>query len=202
MYFCSSPTQYYQFIIITDELEQYLSEQFSDNSPTHIDLLTNPHILSNPVFTLTDYHSYPSVPEDFTRHNLPPRFIIGFGYKPDINTILRLFSINIINPPSLHTNKASTLLLSSSLTLVYESTFMIPWANITHTDTNNILLYINNGELSYCINGHYIPHIWSSNLWLHNISRTNIELEFSHYLREVADRVSESAIVVLVSIII
>ncbi len=183
---------------ILEELQRYLAVQFNDTSPAHLNLLSDSHLLSNPVFTLLDYNRYTS---SLPRHSidteqlqrqqqtLPPRFIIGFSYKPDINTILRLFSVTLTQPPSQHSQPTSTLLLSSALTLVYSNSFLIPWSNITHTDTNNLLLFVDNGELSYCLNGEYIPHIWNTNLWLHNISNANLHLNFSHHLREVSDRV-------------
>ena len=181
---------------LPDELEQYLAEQFEAEAlaPPHINLLTDTIILNDPVFSITDYQTYSAdLPITETqKRTLPPRFIIGFSYKPDLNTILRLFSIDVVDPPSLHSHTSSALLLSSSsLTLVYPRTFMVPSTNITHLETNDLLLFVNNGELSYCINGEYLPHVWNTNLWLHNVSTSEILLKFNEHLREAADRVSQ-----------
>lgn len=176
--------------MLAAEIEEYIAKQFSEPPlPLHTDLLISPDILINPVYTLTDYNKYSYTQMTPRLLQLPPNFIIGFSYKPDLNTMLRLFTINIIEPPSVKPHLLSSILLSSSLTLVQQRTFAIPWTNFTHTETNDVLLYVRNGELNYCINGEFIPHIYGTNLWLHNISRTNLQLEFSHNLRDVADRV-------------
>lgn len=182
---------FYVHIMLAAEIEEYIAEQFNEPAlPLHTDLLISPDILKNPVYTLTDYKKYSYTQSPLLQPlQLPPNFIIGFSYKPDLNTMLRLFTINVIEPPSVKPHLLSSILLSSSLTLVQQRTFTIPWTNFTHTETNDVLLHVRNGELNYCINGKYVPHIYGTNLWLHNISRTNLQLEFNPHLRDVADRV-------------
>ena len=169
--------------------DELLSEQ-NKSTLQFIDFLTSPRLLSDPTLNIVDYSKY-SLEQSFTqttRRSLPPKFIIGFTYKPDINTVLRLFSIENTLPPA-QTHTLSTLILSSTVTLVYPSMFFIPWNNITHYTSNHVLLYVNNGELSSCMNGEYLPYVWNTNLWLHNVSTAHLQLSFSKYLREVSDRV-------------
>lgn len=121
---------------------------------------------------------------------LPAKFLVSFQYWPDVNTVVRLFSVDVQVSPSLQPTTTSTLILSSDMTLLYPSTYFAPWTNITSAAPHQISVMVTNGELSSCVDGLYQPAIWNTNLWKHNLSRADVRLSFSQYLPQLAERVS------------
>lgn len=153
---------------------------------------------TNAALPIVDRQRYTAFPSNRSLYNttapeLPSKFIISFRYWPDINTVVRLFSIDVKVSPSLLPTTESTLILSSDMIVLYPSTYFAPWINISRAASHQISLVVNDGEFSSCVDGLYQPTVWNTNLWRHNLSRADVRLSFSRYLPQLAERVNTVA---------
>lgn len=174
----------------TTGLEEEDDDLLEQTGPLHMDLLTNHRFSSDHILHVTSYRNYVFPTVDTIPHmtEVPEKFVISFSYKPDINTFLRLFSVEVTSPPE-NTFIASTLLLSSAVTVIYSRTFYVLQKNITNMDSHHVLMYVNNGEITSCLDGQHSDRMY---LWLPSTNSSHIQLSFSKHIRDVADRVCET----------
>lgn len=152
-----------------------------------LDLTRDYYFMQDPVLDIVDTVEH-STASPLHHSQIPTRFLITFTYKPDINTVLRLFSVDMTQPPS-HTVTGSTFILSSSLTLVFPLAFYVPVTNISYQESHFMLFYVNNGEISSCVDGHYQSPVSGTDLWSRNARSSSLQLRFSEHLTAIVDRV-------------
>ena len=160
-------------------------------SRSTVNLLNSTAYPSSPILSITDHLRYQtnsnfSVFEDM----IPSRFVLSLEYKPAHNTVLRLFSVTFVNSPALTYNVASTMILSSSVTFVYPSSFFVASRSFASDRSHRVAMLVDNGEISFCINEEYVPSVQNTNLWSYDLSNTDTKLNFSRHLQETKNQVT------------
>lgn len=168
-----------------------LSQSKTSTAKSALDLLNSSSFPSNPILSISDHQHYYNTNSSskFTEAIIPSRFVLSLEYKPTHTTALRLFSVTVSHPPALTHNVASTLVLSSSMTFVYPSSFFVAWRNFTIGQPNQVAVFVDNSEISFCVNGKYVPPVWNTNLWTYSLSSTETKLNFSQHLQQTQNQV-------------
>lgn len=138
---------------------------------------------------------------------LPPQFLISLSYRPDNNTVLRLFTVELNDLPSPQDTPSSTLgsqrndsidtstpqlvgsvVLSSSVTLIRYDGYLELWNSMSHSLYHSVELLISNGDLYICVDGEMRPAV---SFWLPTSSQS-LQLSFSPHLHSVTSVVSRT----------
>lgn len=175
-------------------------EDESDPGPPFMDLLTNHRFNTQHKLDVRDNFILPEPDELPHTTTLPQDFVLSFSYKPDPNTVLRLFSTEITVPPASNSIRSATLLLSSSLMIIYQTHFYVLHNDISTNESHNIIIFVSNGSMRLCFDGEELPTI---GLWsVRDVSLSPVHLNFSTHLIDVADRVSVLACCVMYNFVI
>ena len=162
-------------------------EEEVDPGPPFLDLLSNQRFNAHHRLDVTNDFILPEKDELPHTTVLPQDFVLSLSYKPDPNTVLRLFSTEITLPPAANSIKSSTLILSSSVMIVYDSHYYIIEDEVSTNDTHHILVYVSNGSMRLCFDGEESQWI---GLWaVKDLSLSPVHLNFSRHVLDVADRV-------------
>ena len=169
-----------------------LLEINTSTSRSHLNLLDSNLYRSSPILSLTDHLNYQTSPNSssLSKDMIPSKFVLSLEYKPAHNTALRLFSVTFAHSPDPTYNVASSMILSSSVTFVYPSNFFIALRNFAVDYSHRVVMLVDRGQISFCVNSDYIPPVQNANLWSHDLRNADTKLNFSRNLQETKNQVT------------